>query len=128
MSGDLIMIVGGYTSGRYTNNVTILDVAQNTTCQGIPYPITIKGSAGGFVSTPQGQQPVVCGGFDSGYEEQDKCNRLNSGRWEELNTLSQPKYALSGVSINSEWLFITGGWDGSNDIKETFLLNGSGRK
>ena len=125
------MIVGGGYSTSAIDVVTVLDVEGNTTstCHGVSYPMKIKLATGGLVSTAEGSRPLVCGGYDhTDKKVTDKCYLFTSGGWDQVPfTLTEGTYGMSSTPINSQWLFISGGWR-SGYTKETFLLSSSGSK
>ena len=97
----------------------------STICQAssFKYPIDVYGASGALVGTTM----VSCGGFGDGtyYDSCYKFDKQNN-QWTFLSKMSSPRSGSAAISIhNGVW--ITGGYDGDNDLSSTefIFLNGT---
>jgi len=120
-----IMVIGGWgADGTRLNTVSLIDLDNKpaNNCTLTAYPVAVSSAAGGLVATANGSRPVVCGGYQIGSSKYDKCHLLGFHGWEEVQTLSNETSDMASVPIKPQWMFFTGGYDGSR-LNTTFLLN-----
>ena len=97
----------------------------STICQAssFKYPIDVEYASGALVGTTM----VSCGGYGDGttYDSCYKFDKQNN-QWTFLSKMSSPRSASAAISMhNGVW--ITGGYDGDNDLSSTefIFLNGT---
>ena len=97
----------------------------STICQAssFKYPIDVYGVSGALVGTTM----VSCGGYGDG-TTYDSCYKFDKqdNQWKFLSNMSTPRSGSAAISIhNGVW--ITGGYDGDNDLSSTefIFLNGT---
>ncbi len=100
-----------------TDDIEVIDLeSSSTTCTNLPaFPSQIRGGIGGL----QEEEPLICGGFDSGLGNYtNKCYLLRNGSWIETYPLSESK-AFMAISPSpfldkSDRFYVSGG---SNPIQ-----------
>jgi len=123
-----ILVGTGKTLNVTTDDIEVIDLeSSSTTCTNLPaFPSQIRGGIGGL----QGEEPLICGGFDSGLGNYtNKCYLLRNGSWIQTYPLSESK-AFMAISpspfINESNLFFLSG--GTNQVllgtSEVLTTNG----
>ena len=118
-----IIIIGG---GREPYKVEVIDLeTSSTTCSGIvDYPLALDGGVGALLPN---QQPLVCGGRDSGYVRQNACYSLENGQWLLFNLLNEKRHhaaiSLSPYPSNDFSVIISGGSRSSGSMDTVEILN-----
>ncbi len=86
-----------------TDDIEVIDLeSPSTTCSNLPsFPSQIHGGIGGL----QDEEPLICGGFDSGLGNfTSKCHLYRNGGWVETYSLTEPKafMAISRTPFDEE--------------------------
>ena len=86
----------------------------------IDYPIDVEGATGGLLGT----HAVLCGG---GYPATDECYKITSKETIKFGQMNTKRVSAASVTINSNTLWVTGGYDGNNILSSTefVYLNGA---
>ena len=104
------LITTGYGDGFYLTKSEIIDfseVGKYQCSNWIDYPIGVNHATGGLLGT----NIVVCGGGDPATDE---CYKITSKETIKFGQMNTKRYAAASVTINSNTLWVTGGWDGNN--------------
>jgi hypothetical protein len=115
------LITTGYAGGAFVTKSEIIDLSEvgKYQCSNwIDYPIDVYDATGGLL----GSNAVVCGG-----EATDECYKITSEQAIKFGQMSTKRHAAASVTINSNTLWVTGGWDGNNRFSSTefVYLNGA---
>ena len=81
----------------------------------LDYPINVVGAYGGLI----GSHPVVCGG----YPAIDECYKMSARKADFVVKMSNKREFAASVTINSNTLWITGGYDDNTTDVELAELN-----
>jgi len=120
--------VTGHPSGGKSQVETFNSIGQAKKCNSIEkYPLEISFAQGGVVN----DQVIICGGTTTGNSRGaiSQCYKLSqNGQWSPLGAglkKSRSRGAAAPVNIKGqEFLWITGGWDSSdNQLKTTVLVS-----
>ena len=85
----------------------------------IDYPIEVTGASGGLL----GKTSIICGG---GHPSTDKCYEVKANKIEPFTAMTTSRYYAASVQINSNTLWISGGFYGLILSSSEFIqINGS---
>lgn len=98
----------------------VIDLAdESTTCEALPeYPIHEYGASGGLVND---SLPLICGG-NAHPNYVGNCYIPGYGSKDSLVTLLTPRAGSAAITMESH-MWITGGWDGSNVLMSTEIVD-----
>ena len=121
-----ILITGSSYENPQAPKMELLERnGSSTICQAssFKYPIDVEYASGALVGTTM----VSCGGYGDGttYDSCYKFDKQNN-QWTFLSKMSSPRSGSAAISMhNGVW--ITGGYDGDNDLSSTefIFLNGT---
>ena len=115
------LITTGLGNGDIVTKSEIIDLSEvgKYQCSNwIDYPIDVDQATGGLLGT----NAVVCGG----YPATDECYKITSKQAIKLGQMNTKRYYAASVTINSNTLWVTGGWDdGTLSSTEFVYLNGA---
>lgn len=126
ISGPLILVATGSSSGSYTDECQVIDVSSSTSCGNLPsHPYFLSSAAGGVINNT----PIICGGsiYSGSPREQDSCYRFNenSNSWHLHSTMTARRGTLAATVIKDK-LFISGGYDDSGPLASTEFIHADG--
>ena len=85
------------------------------------FPIGLSGGVGATINGT----PVVCGGYDSGFNYLDKCYHFINGNWAETTTMREKRWYATSIVYNNR-MHIMGGYDVGVELASTEILDGNG--
>ena len=103
------------------SNIIDLSISGNYHCPDwIDYPIAVTGASGGLL----GKTSIICGG---GQPYTDKCYEVKADKIEPVTAMTTRRYYAASVEINSNTLWISGGFYGRTILSssEFIQVNGS---
>ena len=104
---------------KNTNQSEIIDFSTSgsTKCPTwANYPHDTKGATGGFL----GGNIIICGGT---HQNSDECHIVSPTRTKVVTKMKSKRYEAASLVINENYLWISGGSDGSNTLYSSEFIN-----
>ena len=124
------LITTGYGDVTKSEIIDFSEVGKYQCSNWIDYPIDVEHTTGGLLGT----NIVVCGGdypigttANDASIATDECYKITSKQTVKFGQMNTQRYSAASVTINSNTLWVTGGWDGNNRFSSTefVYLNGA---
>ena len=119
-SGKVLVSTGSPTGTSVKTEVIDL-VDESTSCDGLEdYPIPVWGASGFLMND---SLPLICGGANDDLVPFSDCHIAGSATSDPVVKLLTARFDSAAVPINSHQLWVTGGWDGSNFLASTEIVD-----
>jgi len=119
-----ILVSTGYPSNSATQTTEVINLEDNSKCQGVEdFPLAIESAVGSYL----GSFPVICGGTNES-SSLNQCHQLESGKWQPFATLGQRRSSAAGI-VYANTFIIFGGYDynGSRILSTTEIVTEEGQ-
>ena len=119
-SDKRFLIVGGSHAYAYNLVATeVIDVQSNSNVKSSfgQTPSQRKRAVGGLI----GFTPIICGGEDNKFHDEESCFTYNQSQWTKTHTMTTKRYGASSVQLNDTTLWIVGGENGTKLDSSEFV-------
>ncbi len=103
-----LLICGGYTNSKPTNQCEVIDLNSNRTCKNPPnYPTKVVGAIGGLEFK---EDPIICRGSQDNSISK-KCYSLENNSWVSSQNMNTARVNAAVAQLQDGKLLVTGGLD-----------------